>query len=121
MSEVFFVNDQIEISDSKAQFGLTYYPIASIGAVAVETKTTNFAQTALVFLAVGLGGWIIQGSLWWLVLLPIGGFGFFMKPEVEFAISLATSSGNQQAFRTKDAELFDNVRMALEKAISNKN
>ena len=121
MPQVFFSGDQVEISDGKARFGSTYYPIKNIGAVTVEKKKIGYKSTGLSLIVIGIVVLVWTESPWSLLISALGTLILFKKADHEFTLVLATSSGNQQAFKSQDEELFENVRMALEEAIAAQN
>lgn len=108
----------IEITPELAKFGETSYPIANIGAVRVSTKKIGYRLAGFFFVVVGVLVAAFTESLWWLILSLLGFTMLFKSPDYEYTLILATSSGDRQAFTTRDKATFDEVRSSLEGAIT---
>ena len=107
----------IEITPELARFGETCYPIANIGAVSVSTKKIGYRLGGVFLCVIGVLVAAFTESPWWLILSLLGFASLFKSPDYEFTLILATSSGNRQAFTTRDKAEFDEVRSSLEAAI----
>jgi len=108
----------IEITPELARFGETCYPIANIGAVRVSTKKIGYRLGGLFLCVISVLVAAFTESPWWLILSLLGLAGLFKSPDYEFTLVLATSSGDRQAFATRDKAAFDEVRTSLEAAIT---
>jgi hypothetical protein len=131
MSEsVIFEAGSVEITRSVARFGKTSYPIANIGSVTIDLppppkEVTLFGRIALYFMCfvfVAIGALMIySGVMWGWALVLLFGAMFFVKPEApakEGKLFIRTSSGNEQAFASKDLQLVRNVHDAIQSAIA---
>ena len=108
----------IEITPELAKFGDTSYPVANIGAVSVSTKKIGYRLGGVL---IAIAGFLIATftiSPWWLLLSLFGFAALFKSPDYEYTLILDTSSGNRQAFTTRDKATFDEVRTSLEAAIN---
>ncbi len=110
----------IVITRSIAKFGQASYQIANIGSVSMDTKLGDTPILSILsFLCVisliacffsvplGIGGFI----------LAFGSMFFFDCPK-EMTLTLKTSSGDIQAFTTRDTELAQKVKDAIEAAFA---
>jgi len=116
MTEI-FSDGNISITTAVARFGDTSYPIRNIGAVSLEDDSSALFILGVFVLLVGFimalassdssAGTIVIGVL-------LAGIGSWLSGE---KLILRTSSGNEQAFKSRDKKQVRRIKAAIEEAI----
>lgn len=116
MSEIFSDGD-ISITTAVARFGSTSYPIRNIGAVSVEDDPSRLFGLGVLVLVVGaVMAWNSSNGGIGMLLggLLLCAVGFWLSGE---KLILRTSSGNEQAFSSRNKEQVRRVKAAIEEAL----
>ncbi len=124
MEKEYFSAGGVRVTSSLADFGNTSYPIANIGAVSVEiTDKSNigaiitFAVIGLIAMAFGGFGVLIGLGTWAFAVYIIFKNGLFTTTH---HVELRTSSGNVQAYSSKDKNEVEKIRAAILNAITDR-
>ena len=121
MSEVVFEKGEVQITKAIARFGRTSYPMANIGAVSVEDDPNWMMGIAGLLLVGSVGAWFI-GELNVETMLALVGTSVVVATLGEYLsglkLILRTSSGNEQAFRSRDKKLVLRIKEAIETAVA---
>ncbi len=119
MDDVILKSGTITVTKTMAKFGDTSYPIANIGAVSIEESEHWLGGLGVIMVVAGLA------------MMFFGNFGGGTAVSVLGAVlvwyaidkgtaklMLRTSSGNQQAFESKDKTMVKKVKSSIEEAIA---
>lgn len=122
MTKGYYNSGFVRFDNSIADFGDTSYPIANIGAVSVDSQFEGIIGTVASLVVVGLiamafGG---VGVLIGLALMGLGIYLAFKGGSTEYRLDLRTSSGNSQAFKSKNKQEIEAIRKAILQAISDR-
>jgi Family of unknown function (DUF6232) len=118
-NDTIFTRGDILITTTIARFGNASYPIASIAAVSTKDDHSGSLGCGVI-LAVGGAIAIFssdfrQGLIW----LAIGvGLIWVGNLATKKVLVLATSSGDQQVFKSRDKQLVSELKLAIETAVS---
>ena len=122
MSGYFFQQGNISVDATMAKFGMTSYPIANIGSVSVEGVERMAKQIALGALMLLIGIFTI-----FTITIGVGIFLVFLGVIIIVAgvlspakLILRTSSGDQQAFASRNKALVWEIKSAIEAAIASR-
>lgn len=119
--DIIFSEQGVTIDRSLARFGGITYSISNINSVFIANGGSPAILLWVVAVIVGLIGLnSFSNFLTAIVLLLVaGGIGYAAyKSKRKQVLMLKTSSGDQQAFTTTDADLAGRMKVALEQAIS---
>ncbi|WP_276120362.1 DUF6232 family protein [Pararhizobium qamdonense] len=114
----FFNQNDVKIDKNLARFGTTSYPIANIGSVSVK-KLGAGGQAPIGGLIALFGIYLalLQHKTALGVGMIVVGVVMYYLAKPKYAILLRTSSGDQQAFESKNESLVSEIKNALETAI----
>lgn len=140
--EVLLERDRVKITTTKAQIYGTTYPMNGITSVRTASKTDS-PLGAVILLVLGLGAIFVALSMAGVafneealqetrelaraIALPAGGIGIicaimgvvgFRQIGTRYLVLLGTAGGDRQALSTRDRGFADEVRQALEDAIT---
>jgi Family of unknown function (DUF6232) len=119
MSEALLSAGQISISQTIAKFGDTSYPIANIGAVSIEEPPHPLTGIGVALVVIGIGLMIFSSFINGLLVGALGAaMAWHFSDKGSAKLMLRTSSGNQQAFESKDRALVRKLKTSIEEAIA---
>lgn len=118
MSEILFQSGDITVTRSLAKFGNSTYPIANIGSVIVADEVSGVAGW-VILIGIGVAIWIGIATHWVAgIAVAIGAFVLAGRIPGSKKLTLKTSSGDVTALQSKDTQLVESVRSAIEQAFA---
>jgi hypothetical protein len=124
MSQQIFAGGRVRITASSAQFDAVTYPLPNIGSVCLATPATPPRHTGLyfggLFSAIIIVGIVYPSFFLTLALAAamFGGWFFMPNGPREAILTLRTSSGDVQAFKSHDVDMVQKVHAAVLAAIA---